>query len=163
VAATINQLFRHPETARRAAQALQERGVAPEEISVAGGDGVGLLSGSLVSRPLPDPSHRRAAAVPPPRSGEGRARATRGSTSAALQTPVTTVVLSVATERLSESEVRRLLEEAAAAEGPMVRPNRRFDPNEPPAPDEVTDEELVSDDVPAARVNMQVPDRGLGS
>jgi hypothetical protein len=144
VAATINQLFRHPEAARRAAQALQERGVAPEEISVAGGDAVGLLSGSLVSRPLSS----SVGAVHRP---------------AAPQTPETTVVLSVATERLSETEVRRLLEEAAAAEGPAVRPNRRFDPNTPPAPGEVTEEELVSDTVPAARVNMQVPDRGLGS
>jgi hypothetical protein len=146
VPAAINQLFRHPETARRAAQALQARGVAPEEISLAGGDAVGLLSGSVVSRPLPGPvpvGSRPEPSCPP--------------------TPETTLVLSVATGRLPEAEVRQLLEAAAAAEGPEVRPDRPFDPNAPPAPGQVLDSELVSEDVPASRVNMQVADGGLGS
>jgi hypothetical protein len=151
VAATINQLFRHPETVRRAAQALQARGVAPEEISLAGGDAVGLLSGSVVSRPLPGP-------VP-----VGSRPAIGHPRGAPLPSPETTFVLSVATGRLPEAEVRQLLEAAAAAEGPEVRPDRPFDPNAPPAPGQVLDSELVSEDVPASRVNMQVADGGLGS
>lgn len=152
MAATINQLFRHPETVRCAAQALQARGVAPEEISLAGGEAVGLLSGSVVSRPLPNP----VPLVRRPAIGHPRG--------APLYSPETTLVLSVATRRLPEAaEVRQLLEAAAAAEGPQVRPDRPFDPNAPPAPGQVLDAELVSEDVPASRINMQVPDEGLGS